>query len=106
MNFGEAVTALQEGKMVQRTGWNGKGMFVFMQVPSTIYKDVVPKMQSLPQQVKDEFQKRFDDAAQQIDAIYYDNQLAIVNNSNLICGWTPSASDALANDWQLFDSAV
>jgi hypothetical protein len=29
MNFEWALRALKEGMRVQRTGWNGKGMFVF-----------------------------------------------------------------------------
>lgn len=103
MNFGEAVEALNQGKMVCRSGWNGKGLFVFKQVPARIGRDIVPKMQSLPQAVKDEFERRFNDPAEQIDAIYYDNQLALVNPSNLINGWAPSVSDTLAEDWQLFE---
>ena len=103
MNFGQAIEALKEGKKVQRTGWNGKGLFVFMQVPSSINREIVPKMQSLPQSVKDEFERRFNDPNEQIDAIYYDNQLALVNPSNLITGWSPSVSDSLANDWIVLD---
>ena len=103
MNFGQAIEALKEGKRVQRTGWNGKGLFVFMQIPATINKEIVPKMQSLPQSVKDEFERRFNDSAQQIDAIYYNDQLALVNPSNLICGWAPSTNDSLANDWVVLD---
>lgn len=103
MNFGQAVEALKQGKRVQRTGWNGKGLFVFMQVPSTINREIVPKMQSLPQSVKDEFERRFNDPNEQIDAIYYDNQLALVNPSNLITGWAPSTPDALADDWVILD---
>jgi hypothetical protein len=103
MNFGQAIEALKEGKKVQRTGWNGKGLFVFMQVPSIINREIVPKMQSLPQSVKDEFERRFNDPNEQIDAIYYDNQLALVNPSNLITGWAASVSDSLANDWVVLD---
>lgn len=102
-NFGQAIEALKQGKRVARQGWNGKGLFVFMQVPSQIGKDIVPKMQSLPQTVKDEFQRRFESPSEQIDAIYYDNQLALVNTSNLITGWSPSTSDALAEDWFILD---
>jgi hypothetical protein len=99
LNFVEAWKALKDdGKCVSRDGWNGK-QFVFMQVPATIHKDVVPKMQSLPQSAKDIFQKRFDDPAQQIDAIYYNNQFAIVGPSNMVCGWVPSATDLLETDW-------
>jgi len=103
LDFGWAICALKAGKLVTRAGWNGKGLFVFKQVPATINREIVPKMQSLPQAVKDEFEKRFNDPNQQIDAIYYDNQLALVNPSNLITGWAPSVSDALAEDWQLFE---
>lgn len=101
--FGDAIEALKNGKRVQREGWNGKGLFVFRQVPSQIGKDIVPKMQSLPQSVKDEFQRRFESPSEQIDAIYYDNQLAVVNPSNLITGWSPSICDALAVDWVILD---
>jgi len=103
MNFGQAIEALKEGKTVQRTGWNGKGMFVFMQVPSEIKKEIVPKMQSLPQSVKDLFERRFNDPNEQINAIYYSDQLAMVNKSNLITGWNPSIPDCLAFDWIVLD---
>ncbi len=101
--FGEAIEALNQGKRIQREGWNGKGLFVFKQVPATIGKEIVPKMQSLPQSVKDEFERRFNDTSAQIDAIYYDNQMAIVNSSNLINGWVASSSDTLATDWIILD---
>ena len=103
LNFGQAIEAAKQGKRIARNGWNGKGMFVFMQVPAQIGKEIVPKMQSLPQSVKDEFQRRFNDPTQQIDAIYYDNQLALVGLSNLISGWSPSTTDALAEDWCILD---
>lgn len=31
MNFGEAIQALKDGKMVRRTGWNGKGMHLYLE---------------------------------------------------------------------------
>ena len=97
MNFGEAVAALKDGKMIQREGWNGKGLFVFMQVPAIISIDTVPKMQSLPQSVKDEFVSRT------MATISYENQMAIVNQSNQINGWVPSSSDTLAEDWVIVE---
>jgi Protein of unknown function (DUF2829). len=103
MNFAYALQALKDGQRVARTGWNGKGMFVFMQVPSEIKKEIVPKMQSLPQSVKDEFEKRFNDPNQQIDSIYYNNQFAIVSASNMITGWSPSVTDTLAEDWTVLE---
>ena len=102
VTFGEAVKALKQGRLITRAGWNGKGLFVFMQVPSMIPSDVVPKMQSLPQSVKDEFQKRTSGPAM-AQAIRYSNQLAIVDLTNEIKGWAPSVSDALAEDWVVLD---
>jgi len=91
--FGEAIAiAARHGKRISREGWNGKGMFVFVQVPSTVPEEIVPKMSSLPQDVKAEFVRRG-------GPISYCNQMALVYPDNKIYGWTPSPSDALASDW-------
>jgi len=95
-NFGQAIEALKEGKRVARQGWNGKGMFIFQQVPSEINEDIVPKMQSLPKTVKDEFAKRG-------GSIRYKNQLAMVYPDNTVYGWVASPSDVLENDWCILD---
>lgn len=94
--FGEAVEAAKAGKRIAREGWNGKGLFVFQQVPSDINEDVIPRMQSLPQSVKDEFAKRG-------GGIRYRNQLAMVYPDNTVYGWVASPSDVLENDWCILD---
>lgn len=33
MNFGQAIEALKSGARVTREGWNGKGMWIALQVP-------------------------------------------------------------------------
>jgi Protein of unknown function (DUF2829) len=33
MNFGEAIADLKAGKKVARSGWNGRGMWLALQVP-------------------------------------------------------------------------
>ncbi len=71
-------------------------MFIFLQVPATIPNDVIPNMQSLPDSVKAEFAKRG-------DSIRYSNQIALVEPNNHINGWSPSAADALADDWQILN---
>ena len=42
MNFGEALQALWFGKRVARSGWNGKGMWIELQLPSTNSKMTLP----------------------------------------------------------------
>lgn len=104
LTLGEATEHLNEGEMISREGWNGKGLFVFKQIPSKISVDIiVPKMQSLPQAVKDVFKAR---KAQDdnLDLITYENQLAIVNKDNVINNWSPSVSDTLATDWYVYDN--
>jgi hypothetical protein len=41
-NFGEAIKALQDGERVLRTGWNGKNMFLELQVPDANSKMTQP----------------------------------------------------------------
>jgi hypothetical protein len=107
LSFGEALTAMKAGKMVTRFGWNGNGMFVFKQIQAKVSMDIVPKMSSLPQSVKDEFIMR---AARRVDrggttlddyaSIRYYNQFCIVKQNNDLYSWVPSANDICANDWR------
>lgn len=96
MNFGEAIEALKNGKLVSRSGWNGKGMYVVKQIPATIGLDIIPKMQSLPQAAKDNLLKRE-------QPIAYTNQMLIVNADGRADSWVPSSSDCFAEDWGIVD---
>ncbi|WP_287080549.1 DUF2829 domain-containing protein [Methylobacterium sp.] len=42
MTFGEAVEALKAGETVTRTGWNGRGMYLALQVPDDHSKMTLP----------------------------------------------------------------
>ena len=42
MDFGEAIRALKAGKKVARKGWNGKGIYVELQVPDENSKMTLP----------------------------------------------------------------
>lgn len=42
LNFGEILTALKAGHAAMRAGWNGKGMFVKLQVPDSGSKMSLP----------------------------------------------------------------
>lgn len=96
MSFGRAISFMKSGYAMSRKGWHKNGLFVFMQVPATISKDIVPNMQSLPSQIKEIFSERFELWA---DSINYSCQMAIVFPDNTIKGWAPSVSDVLAEDW-------
>jgi len=92
--FGVAIMALKEGKMVARLVWAKEKSFIFRQVPSKVAVDIVPKMTSLPFDVKNEIISREDQ-----NTIRYQDQIAKVYPDNTIVAWNPSCSDILANDW-------
>ena len=78
-NFGEVLDALKEGKKVSRKGWNGKGIFIEMQIP-----DKHSKMSN-----------RY---------LYIDTTgLQTDNKSAPKCRvpWLPSQTDILAEDWSV-----
>lgn len=93
MDFGKAIIALKQGKAIQRSGWNGKGLFVVKQIPASISADIIPKMQSLPQSAKDILMSR------ENPHIDYTNQMLIVNPDGRADSWVPSSSDVFAEDW-------
>ena len=90
--FGQAIDAMKQGKMVSREGWSSKGLFVFMQVPSEVPAEIIPKMTSLPAAVKAEVIKRG-------QPLRYQNQFAIVHTDNAVCGWVASPNECLETDW-------
>jgi hypothetical protein len=107
-NFSEVIEALKNGKIAVRSDWNTKGTFIFMQVPAEIPMEVVPKMQSLPEYVKEMFKLRHEAATLPdgtffdpilMNTIRYKDQMAIVYPDNTICGWSPSVTDMFAEDW-------
>ena len=42
MNFGQAIETIKNGKKVARKGWNGKGMYLELQVPDKYSKMSLP----------------------------------------------------------------
>lgn len=42
MNFGDAIEALKRGGRVARSGWNGKDMYLELQVPDSGSKMTLP----------------------------------------------------------------
>ena len=92
MNFGQAIEALKEGKLVAREGWNGKGMFIMKQIPAEIGLDIIPKMQSVQQAAKD----RLIEAG---TTLKYCNQMLIIKSDGTADSWVASSSDTFAEDW-------
>lgn len=92
MDFGKAIEALKEGKLVSRSGWNGKGLFVMKQIPAEIGLDIIPKMQSVQESAKKLLIHRE-------TTLKYENQMLIIKEDGTADSWVPSSSDVFAEDW-------
>jgi hypothetical protein len=85
MNFGEALQALKGGKKLERTGWNGRGMFVYY-VPENVFP-------ALTDVAKQYFGER----------VHYNAYIAIKNVNDTVSTWVPSINDCFAEDWQIVE---
>ncbi|WP_314972813.1 DUF2829 domain-containing protein [Comamonas testosteroni] len=85
MNFGDAIKELKLGKRLQRTGWNGKGLFIYL-VPAASYP------------VQTGAAKEHFGAGAMVPYAAY---LALKNVDETVSTWAPSINDTLAEDWQV-----
>jgi hypothetical protein len=77
MNYGQALHELKAGRKVAREGWNGKGIFIQMQLPDENSKMTSPYT--------------FIDTT----GLQTDNDAAPKSR----VPWLPSQTDQLAEDW-------
>ncbi|MEI6823722.1 MAG: DUF2829 domain-containing protein [Bacteroidota bacterium] len=112
LSFGEVIEALKQGKRVCRTGWNGKGMFIFMRPADDIHISVVAKnIKSLPKSVRDfYYQDCIDDEGKEIvefdanDKVLFTAYLCLKDAQGCVVnGWLASQTDILAEDWEILD---
>lgn len=83
MNFGQALEEVKQGNKIARSGWNGKGMFVYY-VPAARYEACT----EIGESIADEENK-----------VSYEPYLAIKNVKGTVSTWVPSINDCLAEDW-------
>ena len=79
MDFGKAIEELKSGKKVARGGWNGRGIYIELQVPDAHSKMTSPY-------------------------IYIDTTGLQTDNSQApksLVPWLASQTDMLAEDWVL-----
>lgn len=94
-DFSSAVQWLKAQKCLRRTSWP-EGTFVVKQVPADIPSEIIPKMTSLPDSVKNLLLSRSADAS-----IHYRHQMLQIDRNGIANAWQPNAEDVFAEDWQL-----
>jgi hypothetical protein len=105
MNFGEAIEAVKNGKLVTRSGWNGKGMFIFQRPADDLPITIVLGAKSLPKRVKDYYERKHQPIVpENIPQITFTAYLCMkAANDTVVNGWLASQTDMLAEDWHEFE---
>lgn len=89
-NFGHAMFLLEQGYRVQRTGWNGKGMFLFkVQASHNLTVNREPLLSILGEGAKFSYQSHID----------------MFTADGTIVPWLCSQTDMQASDWQVVPDA-
>lgn len=93
LTFGLAIEAMKKGMKVARTGWNGKGMFIWLSPCKYLG-----------------FNELYDPEFQNIAIKNPDGCMIIgghINmkdaNGNAVIGWLASQTDMLAEDWTIIE---
>jgi hypothetical protein len=84
-DFGQAIHSLKAGNKVTRSGWNGKGMFLFLVQGSTFEVSRSPLFGIYPAGT----------------VINYCPHVDMRTADGSIVPWLASQSDILANDWMV-----
>lgn len=85
MSFGHALAALKDGHRVARSGWNGKGMFLFLVAGS----EFTPNREPLASIMGAE------------NIVTYRPHIDMRDATGCIVPWLASQTDMLADDWMI-----
>lgn len=91
-DFGQAIASLRLGKKVARKGWNGKGMYLWLKLGTTIQKDLCKDPMLL--------------SACEANGGSVEGLPTIcmkTADNKILTGWLASQTDMLANDWVLVE---
>ena len=83
--YSQALDLVKQGVRVQRIGWNGKGMFIFLVPGSTFTVNREPLLSILGEGT----------------SVNYHGHIDMKTADGMIVPWLCSQTDALANDWQV-----
>lgn len=89
MNFSEALDQIKKGKLLKRSGWNGKDQFVFLVNGSEFKVNRAPLLGIFEEGTDIVYRPH-------IDMKYQDGSVGV---------WLSSMGDLMADDWELIDVA-
>lgn len=91
MDFGDVVRGLKQGKMFARTGWNGKGMYIYLtrgeKATAESWVPELPGQELTWKEVEN-------------DEVVTSAHIDMMNARGVrVIGWLASQEDMLADDW-------
>ena len=105
MNFGQAIEALKQGQAVARHGWNGKGMYLFLNKGSHDFHSKDGVNVEVVEHIDGVSATLFEGG--DVDTI---TRLPNINmraaSGSIVTGWLASQTDMLAEDWRILPSAA
>jgi hypothetical protein len=98
LSFGQAIEALKQGKIVARNGWNGKGMFIFLNKGNIAFNS--------PHVTDDTINGPIEGVSAELFNIGDYGTVTRLPNLNMraatgstVTGWLASQTDILSEDW-------
>lgn len=100
MNFGQAIEHLKFGHRVARAGWNGKGMFLFLN-PGSFDASQFDGLPGLPAEIDGIPTRLFSEKGDVGTITRLPNINMRAASGATVTGWLASQTDMLAEDWSL-----
>jgi hypothetical protein len=100
MDFSEALKFIKEGEYLQRKGWNGKNMFVYLVGGTLIHTEQLRNEAKKAEEVYDKNCKGQKVYPKNIQICSHIDMRAA--DGSIVVGWLASQTDILAEDWQLY----
>lgn len=100
MDIGNAVSLLKQGFKVQRSGWNGKGMWLTLIHPYAPHPfDSEGNTSKTPDKYCNPYFKASDNNSQSHGTMV--DWVGLKTASNMFVPWNASQEDLLATDWEI-----
>jgi hypothetical protein len=100
-NFGAAIEAVKAGRRISRVGWNGKGMFVWLNKGNIPEDHPIGEMAGYIGGVDAELFETGDNGT----TVRMPNLNMKAADGSTVTGWLASQTDILANDWCIHEEA-
>ena len=87
MNFSQALDELKAGKRLARSGWNGRGMFIFLVNGSNFIVNREPLLSIMGEGAE----------------VTYRPHIDMKDAEGKVVPWLASQADLLADDWEVVE---